>query len=105
MTDTKQVTLQVAAFLDSPEARALHAPEPAEVRKIAEIFLAVCYDELGKTPRLLDGQDVQDALGRGMPAPTSMMGLPAALRILRTAPAPAAAPNLKKSRRFMGSPR
>jgi len=68
VTEPKQITLAVAAFLDSPEARALAAPRPAEVRKIAETFLAVCYDELGKQPRFLDGQDVQAALGRGMPA-------------------------------------
>jgi SEC-C motif len=63
----KQVSLDVAAFLDSPQARELAAPSRDDVRRIAERFLSVCYDDLGKKPRLLDGQDVHEALGHLMP--------------------------------------
>ena len=64
----KQVALDLAAFLDSPQAHALSVPDPGDVRRIAEIFLNVCYDEIGKKPRLMDGQDVHAALGHLMPA-------------------------------------
>ncbi len=64
---TKEVALDVAAFLDSSEAGELSTPSRKDVRKIAEIFLAVCYDELGTKPRLLDGQGVAAALERGLP--------------------------------------
>ena len=71
----KQVALDVAAFLDSPEARALLAegehgaalPE-ADVRKVAELFLTACYDEVGSKPRLLDGHDVHGIVGHLLPA-------------------------------------
>ena len=43
-------------------------PDAADVRRITEIFLNVCYDEIGKKPRLMDGQDVHAALGHLMPA-------------------------------------
>lgn len=68
----KQVALDLAAFLDSDEARAL-VQEPvgipkADVAALVEMFLSVCYDELGKKPKLLDGHDVHGALGHLMPA-------------------------------------
>ena len=63
----KRVALDLAAFLDSPEAQALTVPRPEDVRKIAEIFLTACYDDLGKKPQLLDGQDAQHVLGHLMP--------------------------------------
>jgi hypothetical protein len=62
----KQIALDLAAFLDADGVRVLTAPR-AEVRRIAEAFLTVCYDELGKLPRLLDGQDVQQAVGELLP--------------------------------------
>ncbi len=64
----KQAALELAAFLDSNEAKALVTLRPEDVRKIAESFLAVSYDELGKAPRLLDGQDVHEALSRHLPS-------------------------------------
>jgi len=64
----KEVALDVAAFLDSEQARGLAGPKPEEVRRIAEAFLSVCYDELGKKPRLLDGHDAHQALGHLLPA-------------------------------------
>ncbi len=65
---TREVSLAVAAFLDSDEAKALEAPSQPDVRKIAEAWLSICYEELGKKPRLLDGHDVHTALGHLLPA-------------------------------------
>jgi hypothetical protein len=59
--------LEVAAFLDSPEARALEGVDPKDVRRITLDFLEICRDELGKLPHLVDGQDVHAALGHAMP--------------------------------------
>ena len=69
----KQVALDLAAFLDSPEARALTVPRREDLRAIAEIFLSLCYDELGTKPRLLDGQDVHAVVGHSMPRRLSPM--------------------------------
>ncbi len=63
---SKEIALDLAAFLDSSEARSLDV-KGAELRKIAEAFLAVCYDELGKAPRLYDGEDVRMAVGQRLP--------------------------------------
>jgi len=63
----KQIALDVAAFLDSSEARGLTGLRPDAVRKITEIFLSACYDGLGKKPRLLDGHDLHALLGHLMP--------------------------------------
>ena len=62
----KEVALDLAAFLDSSEARALSVP-PADVRKLAEDFLSIAYEELGKQPRLLDAEDVAALLHRHLP--------------------------------------
>ena len=65
---SKEVRLEVARFLDSPEARALPAPARPHARAIAEAFTGACYENLGKRPRLLDGQDLEPVLGTIMPA-------------------------------------
>jgi len=63
----KEIALEVAAFLDSPEARALTQPAKADVRKIVEAFVSVAYEDLGLAPRLMDGQDMHGALGHVLP--------------------------------------
>jgi hypothetical protein len=63
----KRVTLDLASFLDSEHARALDGPTPAQVRRIAELFLTVCYEDLGTEPRLMDGHDAHHALGHLLP--------------------------------------
>ncbi len=63
----KRIALEVAAFLDSRPARELEGLEREDVRRIAEAFLGVCYEELGKAPHLLDGQDMHFALGHALP--------------------------------------
>jgi SEC-C motif-containing protein len=64
---SKEVALELAAFLDSPAAKALEAPDREDVRRIAGAFLAVCHEELGKAPHELDGQDMHAALGHALP--------------------------------------
>ena len=63
----KQVRLETSAFLDSEAARALSTPSRGEAQHILEEFLTVCFDELGKIPRLLDGQDVEVLLTQLLP--------------------------------------
>jgi len=64
----KEITLSVAAFLDSPQAARLAAPGREEQKRIAEAFLRVAFEELGKHPRHLDGQDLHAAVGHLLPA-------------------------------------
>lgn len=63
----KEIALELAEFLDSTAARALGVDQ-ADVKRVAEAFLTVCYEELGKRPRLLDGEDMHAALGHLLPA-------------------------------------
>jgi len=64
---SREVQLDLAAFLDSPQARSLTGPGPGAVRGIAERFLGACYENLGKAPRLLDGEDVRTLLTEVLP--------------------------------------
>ena len=63
----KQVLLDLAAFLDSEQARALKEVPGDAKKAIAGKFLAVCYEDLGEKPRLLDGQAMHGALGHLLP--------------------------------------
>lgn len=63
-----QVTLEVSAFLDSTQAQAIEGPSRPEIQRIAEQFVDVCYEDLGKAPRFLDGHDMHGALGHVLPA-------------------------------------
>ncbi len=62
----QEITLDTAAFLDSSHARALETPREAQ-KRIVEAYLSCCYEELGKAPRLLDGQDVHGVVGHMLP--------------------------------------
>ncbi len=64
----REVTLAVAAFLDSPQARGLAAPAKEEVRRLVGAFVDCCYADLGKKPRLLDREEVESALSHGIPS-------------------------------------
>ena len=64
----KQVLLDLADFMDSPHAAKVEGVAREEVRSIAGKFLAVCHEELGEKPRLLDGQAMHGALGHLLPA-------------------------------------
>jgi len=63
----KQVALDLAAFLDSDQARSLDGPKKEQVRRITEVFLSACYEDLGTKPHLLDGHGVHTVLGHLMP--------------------------------------
>ena len=64
----KAIQLDTAAFLDSPQARRVAGVAPADLRRVAEAFLGVCYDELGKAPNALDGQEFEQLLVERLPA-------------------------------------
>src|SRR5882672_11375341 len=64
----KQIALDVSAFLDSREARALVDVPAEQVRKLAEIFVGLCYDHLAKAPRLIDAEDMRALLGQLIPS-------------------------------------
>jgi hypothetical protein len=64
----REVALDAASFLDSPQARSLATPKRADVRAILERFLSCCYEDVGKAPRHLDGDDLRAILGRLLPA-------------------------------------
>ena len=66
MSPAREIRLDSAAFLDSPECRALELGEGA--RTIVERYLACCYDELGKAPHLLEGEDMIEILEERLPA-------------------------------------
>lgn len=64
---SKEVTLALAAFLDSPQAAGLRQVPRADLRKISERLIGSCYEQLGVKPRLLEGQDLEALLGRFLP--------------------------------------
>jgi len=67
VTDSKEIRLATAAFLDSEPARALPYPQAA-VRTCVERFLACSYDEVGKAPHLLEGDELEEILRERLPA-------------------------------------
>ncbi len=62
----KQIALDLAAFLDSPFGRAIGGVPRGTSRELAELFFELCYDGLGKAPRLLDGEDVRELVISGL---------------------------------------
>ena len=65
---TRETLLDTAAFLDSPEARALTDVGREAQRAIVERFLACAYEELGVSPKLLDGDGMHTLVGHLLPA-------------------------------------
>ena len=53
----RRVLLDAAVFLDSPHAN-FESISTADVRTIVQRFLAACYEDLGKTPKLLQGDEL-----------------------------------------------
>ncbi len=62
----RETTLETAAFLDSPQAKALDLPS-SDTRTIVSRFLDCAYDGVGKAPRHLDADDLHGILGHLMP--------------------------------------
>ena len=59
--------LENAAFLDSEQALALPI-ERAVTQQVAERFLLCVFEDIGKTPKLLDGEDITLILRELLPA-------------------------------------
>jgi hypothetical protein len=64
----KELTLAVAAFLDSPASLTLRAPDTDGQRRLVTAFLEACYLDLGTAPKHLDGDSMEEAFGRRLPA-------------------------------------
>lgn len=67
MTESR-VILDAAAFVDSVHALRIDSASTDDIRTIAQRFLAVCYDDLGKAPRQLHGDELQLALTQFLPS-------------------------------------
>lgn len=63
----RRVLLDAAAFLDSAPALRLDVATTDDIRVITQRFLQVCYGEIGKAPRLLDGEELRNALCELLP--------------------------------------
>jgi len=64
---SKEIALDVAAFLDSAQARSIEGVRSEELRRVVETFLDACYEGVGKAPKLIDGEDVHAVVGHLMP--------------------------------------
>ena len=68
MSPTREIKLESAAFLDSAQAQRLADVPRESLRAIVDRFLACAYDEIGKAPRFLDGDDMHAIVGHLLPA-------------------------------------
>ena len=67
----REIRLETAAFLDSPQAREIldaGGPGREDLRKIVDRFLSCAYEEIGVAPRLLDGEAMHGIVGHLLPA-------------------------------------
>ncbi len=62
-----RTALATASFLDSTPAKNLADIDREDAKKIVSRFLGCCYDEIGKAPKYLDGQDMHAIVGHLMP--------------------------------------
>lgn len=62
----ERILAAVAAYLDGEAARALALPRAAQ-QKILQRFLACCYDDVAKEPRLLEGDELSHMLRELLP--------------------------------------
>jgi hypothetical protein len=58
----QRVLLETAAFMDSPAALAITAAPTAGIRQVVRRFVTCAYDDLGKAPRFMDGDDLRTVL-------------------------------------------
>jgi hypothetical protein len=63
----REIKLETAAFLDSPQAKELPT-DREDLRKIVDRFLSCAYEEAGVAPRLLDGEGMHGIVGHLLPA-------------------------------------
>src|SRR5262249_23769042 len=64
----REITLESASFLESPQRQSIAGASRAEIQQIIERFLTCAFDDLGKAPHLLDGDDMHAILGHLLPA-------------------------------------
>jgi len=64
---SKEVTLALAAFLDSPQAASLGELPRAQLRQLAERLIGAIYQQLGTKPRLLEGHELEQLLVQILP--------------------------------------
>lgn len=62
-----RVLLDAAAFLDSAHALRIDSACTDDIREITQRFLKVAYDELGKAPQKLHGDEVEAAITQLLP--------------------------------------
>ena len=54
--------------MDSSHAQGLEGVSTRDIQRIAESFVDVCYTDMAKAPRFLDGHDMHGALGHLLPS-------------------------------------
>ena len=62
-----RIALDLAAYMDSRHAGRLEGLSRQQERAALEHFLQAAYDDLGKAPHLLDGQELHELLGHVLP--------------------------------------
>ena len=62
-----RVLLDAAAFVDSVHALRIDSASTADIREVIQRFLKVAYDDLGKAPRQLHGDELQTAICQMLP--------------------------------------
>ena len=62
-----RVLLDAATFLDSAHAMRVEAACTEDIREIIKRFLKVAYEDLGKAPRQLHGDELQTAICQMLP--------------------------------------
>jgi len=63
----KNIVLETAAFMDSRESLSLDAAPTAGIRDVVQRFLTCAYQDLGKAPRHMDGDDLALVLRELLP--------------------------------------
>ncbi|MEQ8763201.1 MAG: SEC-C metal-binding domain-containing protein [Planctomycetota bacterium] len=63
----KNIALETAAFLDSSPAQRCSGLSRSDLKMIAESFLNSTYEQLGKAPHLLDGEEMRTILTALLP--------------------------------------
>ncbi|HZJ69779.1 MAG TPA: SEC-C domain-containing protein [Planctomycetota bacterium] len=64
---SQRIALDLAAWMDSSHAGRIPGLDKRQERQALERFLQAAYDDLGKAPHLLDGQELHELLGHVLP--------------------------------------
>jgi preprotein translocase subunit SecA len=63
----QRIALDLAGFFDGPHAGKVPGLSRNEERGALEKFLLAAYEDMGKAPHLLDGQELHELLGHRLP--------------------------------------